>query len=84
MRLKLTDKVLGWHLRSNFYPPIDQRMVPFARKACQKARDGRWDDLVRITDETGHVRAEVSVRQMVEDLRLEDFVGEGVGRAADG
>jgi hypothetical protein len=29
VRLKLTDKVLGWHLRANFYPPIDLRLEKF-------------------------------------------------------
>jgi hypothetical protein len=78
---KLTDKEIGEHLK-NFSPPVPASMIPYVRKAVQKARAGRMGDVIHVRLPR-HADADVPVAQIVADLNLQEFVGDGTRRWND-
>jgi hypothetical protein len=72
------DATLDWHLRHNIYPPMLEAF-PAAREAIALGREGKFGDacpFVRARD--GEV---VTVQDVIEQLRLEDFLFLGPAEA---
>jgi hypothetical protein len=63
------DKALRWHLRSNFYPPIDHDFHAPVARAVDLAIEGNWQSTILLPN--GKV---LSVASIVEQLRLGPIV----------
>lgn len=62
---------LEWHLRHNFYPPLDH-LKPFAERALEMAHQGQIDQPVTMENGAILARGEepVTAGQLIQELRL--------------
>jgi|GEM_PF-2459800 len=66
---------VAWHFACYCEPSIPQYMVPFALNAISYAVHDRWDNLLQPPEGvTWRGLTEVSVRNVIESLHLDEFV----------
>ena len=63
------DTMLGWHLQSNHYPPIDLVFVPICIEALDAILDEEPDRQIELP--TG---LNLTAAQIVEEVHLEPFL----------
>lgn len=68
----LYEVVLREHLAYNHFPPIDGVFIGSAMGAISRAEEDDWDSLIDLPN-----GVTLTVRQIIEELHLEDFIGIG-------
>lgn len=71
------EAAIGWHLRSNHYPPHPAFMVPVALAAIEAVNEGDYDRVIDLPDEVVFQdgRTSVEARLIVDSLHLGAFIG---------
>lgn len=71
-----SDAILQWHLRYNHFPAVPPYMLPVAKEAIRRAREGRWEEEIPLPTRVVHADhgATVPVEILVEELHLEAFI----------
>jgi hypothetical protein len=69
----LTDlgTAIGWHLKSNHYPPVHEAFIPVALEAIELANEGDWDAVLEYPN-----GIERTVAHTIEGLHLDAFLEE--------
>ena len=70
---------VGWHLRSNHYPPHPSFMIPVALRAVELANDGLWDERIDLPENEGFKvefrgSTTITVSDAVEAFHLDAFI----------
>lgn len=75
------DTMLHYHLQYNHYPPVPERVIPYAAAAIDLANDGDTELVIRLSFDDGSVGtltrpdgSEVTVAELIEELHLEGFL----------
>jgi len=70
------DTALGWHMKSNLFPPPPSFMIPVAAAAIDAANEGETDRLIELPDgvEFRDGRTAVEAWRIIESFRLDSFI----------
>jgi len=69
------DKQLMYHFTGNCYPPLPIRLIPTAKQAIERAKEGKYDDLLELPEGVTHKGSnKATVRQCINGWRLDAFI----------
>lgn len=70
--MRTDDETVAHHLQFNHVPPVTPKMVPYCQIAIERAEAGDWDSPITIKGPSESLT--VTVRELVDDLHLHDFI----------